>query len=153
LPFRTSPRGKVERIADAKASGGGLHKLHVTTIGETGDYVAYTVRVPKTGDYYVGVRYLQDAGGFRYLGYSRLSVDGVSVGPYWDQSGLTRAVLDMPLGKTRLTAGEHTFRFDSVWRSRRRYPRNRLQPPCRLETVCGTPSIPARGRASRTSPS
>ncbi|HLL88240.1 MAG TPA: PA14 domain-containing protein, partial [Tepidisphaeraceae bacterium] len=108
----------VELITDSAASAGKAHKLRVDVISDTvGDYITYNINVPVAGDYYVLVRYLQDEGAFKSLGYAQLKIDGNVQGSYWDQSGLTREFKDAHLEKVTLTAGDHAFRFDPIWRN------------------------------------
>jgi hypothetical protein len=73
--------------------------------------------VPRAGDYFVDVKYLQDAGAFNYLGYAQAHVNGVAQGDWWDQHGLTRALMTHHLGRVPLKAGANTVRFESVWRN------------------------------------
>jgi hypothetical protein len=112
LPFKAS--NPVELLSIGGARG---HKLHADQVGDYGDWVEYVLDVPQTGDYWIDVSYLQDAGPFQYLGYAQLQIDGKTQGDWWDQHGLSRGLMTHNAGQVRLTAGAHSFRFLSVWRN------------------------------------
>jgi hypothetical protein len=115
LPFKAT--GALEVWPAPGAGANKIHKLQVNQVGDYGDWVEYSLHVPQTGDYWVDVRYLQDAGAFNYLGYAHLQIDGKVQGDWWDQHGLSRGLMNHHIGTVRLTAGPHTFRFNSVWRN------------------------------------
>jgi len=115
LPFQSTR--DVELVSNGGASGGKAEKLLVDQVGDLGDNISYTLTVASAGNYYVNVGYLQSSGAFEYLGDAQLSIDGIGVDPFWDESGVKNCAMDVPLGRVHLSKGEHTFTFTAVWRN------------------------------------
>jgi hypothetical protein len=94
-----------------------VHILDAELIGTYGDWIDYTITVPRTATYYITVNYPMGSGGFEYLGYVQLLVDDEPAGHYFDQCAIDRGSMRITHARRKLTAGDHTFRFRPVWRN------------------------------------
>ncbi|MEK4237114.1 hypothetical protein [Paenibacillus sp. FSL H7-0714] len=95
----------VHNYNDSGASAGYWQGLNATAVGQ---YMEYTVQVPKSGEYsvYATNRVASNKGIYQ------VSVDGTSVGIPNDQFQSTPGFKEAPIGNILLnSAGNHTFRF------------------------------------------
>lgn len=100
------------RVDESAANGGSWILAELTSVG---DAVSFDVHVEAAGRYRLDVRFKENTS----RGRSRLSIDGEPVGPelnHYYPSGMYRGVefRERPIAVVDLTAGTHTFRFEST---------------------------------------
>ena len=94
----------VRAFADTNLSGGNGKILESHAAG---DFMAFTVNIPRSGNYGVRVRVIRASN----RGTWQLGIDGVNQGAAQDGFSGTTAYAEVDLGTRALTAGTHTYRF------------------------------------------
>jgi hypothetical protein len=105
--------GRVVRaFADGNMSAGNGEIIEAHAVG---DFIAFTVTVPRTGNYGIRVRMKR----LNNRGIWQLSIDGVNQGAPQDGfiSGTTPSYVEVDLGTRALTGGTHTYRFQVTGRN------------------------------------